>query len=76
MGILDVMTNCAYIAEVQVIAVGSMVQLETRDGEQMCGVVRYCGDIPGRSGRWAGVEMEEEVRGGSNGWTQVKFSSC
>ena len=55
---------------------GSMVQLETRDGEQMCGVVRYCGDIPGRSGRWAGVEMEEEVRGGSNGWTQVKFSSC
>ena len=75
-GILGNMTHSADIGEFQVIAVGSMVQLETRDGEQMCGVVRYCGDIPGRSGRWAGVEMEEEVRGGSNGWTQVKFLSC
>ena len=48
-----------------------MVQLETQHGEQLCGVVRYCGDSPGRPGRWVGVEMEEEIRGGSNGWAQV-----
>ena len=41
-----------------------MVQLETQHGEQLCGVVRYCGDVPGRAGRWVGVEMEEEIRGG------------
>ena len=52
-------------------AVGSMVQLETQHGEQLCGVVRYCGDVPGRTGRWVGVEMEEEIRGGGNGWAQV-----
>ena len=69
-------TDVDDITEVQVIAVGSMVQLETQHGEQLCGVVRYCGDIPGRTGRWAGVEMEEEVRGGSNGWAQVNFPTC
>ena len=48
-----------------------MVQLETQLGEQLCGVVRYCGEVPGRTGRWVGVEMEEEIRGGGNGWAQV-----
>ena len=52
------------------VVVGSMVQLETQQGEQMFGVVKYIGDVPG-PGRWAGVEMEEEVRGGNNGWVQV-----
>lgn len=46
-----------------------MVQLETQQGEQMFGVVKYIGDVPG-PGRWAGVEMEDEVRGGNNGWLQ------
>ena len=49
-----------------------MVQLETDTGDKMCGVVRYCGDFPGRPGHWVGVEMEEEIRGGGNGWVQVK----
>ena len=53
------------------VAVGSMVQLETVTGDKMCGVVRYCGDIPPRPGAWVGVEMEEEVRGGYNGWVEV-----
>ena len=57
--------------QVDQVAVGSMVQLETQHGEQLCGVVRYCGDVPGRVGRWVGVEMEEEIRGGGNGWAQV-----
>ena len=48
-----------------------MVQLETDTGDKMCGVVRYCGDFPGRPGHWVGVEMEEEIRGGCNGWVQV-----
>ena len=48
-----------------------MVQLETVTGDKMCGVVRYCGDIPPRPGAWVGVEMEEEVRGGYNGWVEV-----
>ena len=52
-----------------------MVQLETQHGEQLCGVVRYCGDVPGRAGRWVGVEMEEEIRGGGNGWAQVTVTS-
>jgi len=54
----------------QIVAVGSMVQLETEAGDKMCGVVRYCGDYPQRPGHWVGVELEDEVRGGSNGWTQ------
>lgn len=58
------------------VAEGSMVQLETQHGEELCGVVRYCGHIPGRQGRWVGVEMEEEIRGGSNGWAQVKSPNC
>ena len=54
----------------QSVAVGSMVQLETVTGDKMCGVVRYCGELhPGT--RWAGVELEEEVRGGGQGWVQV-----
>ena len=53
------------------VGVGSMVQLETQQGEQLFGVVRYIGDVHGQGGRWAGVEMEEEVRGGNNGWMQV-----
>ena len=57
--------------QVDPVAVGSMVQLETQLGEQLCGVVRYCGEVPGRAGRWVGVEMEEEIRGGGNGWAQV-----
>ena len=52
-----------------------MVQLETDTGDKMCGVVRYCGDFPGRPGHWVGVEMEEELRGGCNGWVQVKLST-
>ena len=52
------------------VVVGSMVQLETQQGEKLFGVVKYIGDVPG-PGRWAGVEMEEEVRGGNNGWIQV-----
>ena len=54
------------------VVVGSMVQLETQQGEQMFGVVKYIGDVPG-PGRWAGVEMEDEVRGGNNGWLQVSI---
>ena len=61
----------ADITQVDPVAVGSMVQLETQLGEQLCGVVRYCGEVPGRTGRWVGVEMEEEIRGGGNGWAQV-----
>ena len=56
-----------------------MVQLETEAGDKMCGVVRYCGDYPQRPGHWVGVELEDEVRGGSNGWTQVRkkyFKIC
>ena len=52
-----------------------MVQLETQQGEQLFGVVRYIGDAPGQGGRWAGVEMEDEVRGGNNGWIQVSHPS-
>jgi len=63
--------------DLQVIAVGSMVQLETQHGEELCGVVRYCGDSPARPGRWVGVEMEEEIRGGTNGWVQnCQMFSC
>jgi len=58
------------------VVVGSMVQLETQQGEQMFGVVKYIGDAPG-PGRWAGVEMEDEVRGGNNGWAQNRqLFSC
>lgn len=58
------------------VVVGSMVQLETQQGEQMFGVVKYIGDVPG-PGRWAGVEMEDEVRGGNNGWLQNRqLFSC
>lgn len=58
------------------VVVGSMVQLETQQGDKLFGVVKYIGDVPG-PGRWAGVEMEEEVRGGNNGWIQNRpMFSC
>jgi len=63
--------------DTEVVGVGSMVQLETQQGEQLFGVVRYIGDVPGQGGRWAGVEMEEEVRGGTSGWVQNRpLFSC
>ena len=61
-------TSCEHSG---LVVVGSMVQLETVTGDKMCGVVRYMGDIPPRPGHWVGVEMEEEVRGGHNGWMEV-----
>eukprot|EP00092_Neocalanus_flemingeri_P002451 GFUD01002621.1.p1 GENE.GFUD01002621.1~~GFUD01002621.1.p1 ORF type:complete len:843 (+),score=248.73 GFUD01002621.1:275-2530(+) len=63
--------------EQELVGVGSMVQLETQQGEQLFGVVKYIGDVPGQGGRWAGVEMEEELRGGNNGWMQNRpLFSC
>ena len=55
-----------------VVVEGSMVQLETVQGDRLAGVVRYTGPVPGRQGTaWAGVELEEEVRGGGSGWIQA-----
>ena len=44
-----------------------MVQLATPQGEHLFGVVRYVGDLSGQQGRWAGVEMENELKGGHGG---------
>lgn len=49
------------------VGAGSMVQLRTAEGENMFGVVRYVGDAPGAPGRWAGVELEGELKGGHTG---------
>ena len=50
------------------VGVESMVQLQTLGGEQLFGVVRYVGENPGQGGgRWAGVEMEGELKGGHSG---------
>jgi len=55
-------------AETQV-GVGSMVQLETEEGDRYFGVVRYLEDLasPGARGRLAGIELEDEVPGGGDG---------
>ena len=44
-----------------------MVQLRSAEGEHLFGVVRYVGEAPGAAGRWAGVEMEGELKGGHAG---------
>jgi ubiquitin thioesterase CYLD len=49
------------------VGVEIMVQLRTPEGENLFGVVRFEGEVPGAAGRWAGVEMENEVKGGHSG---------
>ena len=49
---------------------GSKVELETKQGVKMYGVAKFLVD-EGEHGNWAGVELEEEISGGTNGAFQV-----
>ncbi|XP_030274471.1 ubiquitin carboxyl-terminal hydrolase CYLD [Sparus aurata] len=47
--------------------VGSMVEVESNSGITVYGVVRWLGTPGGKTGEWAGIELEYDVNGCSDG---------
>ena len=56
---------------------GTQVELQTADGDSAFGVVRWLGHLHDQDEEAAGIELEEEKRGLSNGWYKgTQYFAC
>ncbi|XP_013873195.1 ubiquitin carboxyl-terminal hydrolase CYLD [Austrofundulus limnaeus] len=57
--------------------VGSMVEVLSNTGVRVYGVIRWLGVPEGKAGEWAGVELDFDVRGCSDGkYGDQRFFTC
>ncbi|XP_031135120.1 ubiquitin carboxyl-terminal hydrolase CYLD [Sander lucioperca] len=57
--------------------VGSMVEVVSNTGITVYGVVQWLGALEGKTGEWAGIELDYEVNGCSNGtYGSQRYFTC
>ncbi|XP_033823243.1 ubiquitin carboxyl-terminal hydrolase CYLD [Periophthalmus magnuspinnatus] len=57
--------------------VGSLVEVQSNSGLTVYGVIRWIGALKGKTGEWAGIELDYDVKGCSDGtYGGKRFFTC
>uniref|UniRef100_A0AAV2M5R6 ubiquitinyl hydrolase 1 n=1 Tax=Knipowitschia caucasica TaxID=637954 RepID=A0AAV2M5R6_KNICA len=57
--------------------VGSLVEVQSNSGVTVYGVIRWTGSLEGKTGEWAGIELDYDIKGCSDGtYGGKRFFTC